>query len=214
MVKLDGVEKRYDDSTNLRFKDYVFRSGESYCILGPSGCGKSTLLNLISGRALPTSGKVVYGVGTVSRRLFDGPEPDGNKILDIGYTMQELLLLEDFSVMDNMMIVPKADKQSVLLILELLLLSGKTKTKAKNLSGGERQRLAIARNLLRSFDIALYDEPTASVNFDLANLIMKLITNEHKKTNNTLIVVTHDERLTGYFDHVIGFDNLIVGESN
>jgi putative ABC transport system ATP-binding protein len=87
----------------------------------------------------------------------------------------------------------------------------KRKSKIKNLSGGEKQRVAIARALIKSPKVMLCDEPTASLNTAKGIQIIELITKLHKEQDNTLLVVTHDDRLTGYFDNTLNIMDLLGG---
>ena len=134
----------------------------------------------------------------------------------IGYILQDFKLFEDFTVKDNLEILlnlanEKLSNNQIKEILKQVGLEHKIKSKVKHLSGGEKQRVAIARVLAKNYNILLCDEPTGSLNKTLANDLMELIINVHKKAKNTLIVVSHDETMAKYFDEVVRFENLLEG---
>ena len=134
----------------------------------------------------------------------------------IGYILQDFRLFEDFTVKDNLEILlnlenEKLSNNQIKEILKQVGLEHKIKSKVKHLSGGEKQRVAIARVLAKNYNILLCDEPTGSLNKSLANELIQLIIDVHKKAKNTLIVVSHDETMAKYFDEVVRFENLLEG---
>ncbi len=211
MVNLLDVCKKYNADTKIKLKDYSFEINKSYCILGPSGSGKSTLLNIIAGIVKPTTGKVIIG-GTEITSLTE-TKVDGFRYKNIGYITQDLKLFEDFTVKDNLEIVAMGGELtfSPKDVLEWVGLEHKLNSKVKALSGGEKQRVAIARSLLKSPSVMLCDEPTGSLNTAKGIEIMELIVKLHKMHKNTLIVVTHDDRMAKYFDEVIRFEDMLGG---
>ena len=125
-------------------------------------------------------------------------------------------LFGDFTVKDSIEILlnllnEKLSNNQIKEILKQVGLEHKINSKVKHLSGGEKQRVAIARVLAKNYNILLCDEPTGSLNKTLANDLMELIINVHKKAKNTLIVVSHDETMAKYFDEVVRFENLLEG---
>lgn len=212
MIELVGVNKVHSVDTVISFKDTKFEEGKSYCILGPSGCGKSTLLNLIAGVIHPTEGDVI--VNGVKLNSLSQSELDRFRYKNLGYISQDFRLFEDFTVLDNLKIVGTG---GVLVntpehVLGLVGLKSKINKKVKTLSGGEKQRVSIARALLGNPSIMLCDEPTASLNYKLALDIMNLIVEAHKLAGNTLLVVTHDDRMVKFFDVIVKFDELLKEE--
>lgn len=225
MINLKNVSKVYGDGeTTISLSDLEFKRGQAYCILGPSGCGKSTLLNMLAGVAKPSEGtievKVEGGLGsgysdfaptTLFLNSLNQKELDRYRATFTGYISQDFRLLEEFTVMDNLKIASKVGEHlnSPDDVLSWVGLEHKHKTRIKNLSGGEKQRVSIARALLKNPELMLCDEPTASLNFSLASQIMQLLVDTHKRTANTLIVVTHDQRMVEYFDHTYHFGDVI-----
>lgn len=214
MIALKGVKKSYNSETSIELKDFVFETKKSYCILGPSGSGKSTLLNMISGIVKPSGGSVLVDGEDVS--TFTQKQIDEFRYNNIGYISQDLKLFDEFTVKDNLGLVELGGKISKdpIEVLKWVGLEHKIKAKAKTLSGGEKQRVAIARSLLKSPKVMLCDEPTASLNTTKGIEIIELLIKLHKANGNTLLVVTHDDRLSKYFDEVIKFEEMLGGEGD
>lgn len=212
MIQIKGIYKKFENE-NIEFADIKFENNKSYVILGPSGCGKSTLLNLLSGNIKADGGSIEitiddnkYNLEELSRENLEEFRRN-----NIGYVSQDLNLFENLSVYDNLKIISEVKdiKYSIEETIEAVGLSRKLKQKVKTLSGGEKQRVCIARVLLQDCNIILCDEPTGSLNQVLANEIIELLIKLHKRNNSILIVVTHDERLTSYFDEVIKYEDFI-----
>lgn len=217
MIKLNNLTKTYKD-TKISIKSIRFNKQTSYLILGPSGSGKSTMLNLIGGLTRPTSGDIQINLEnqTIDITKLKDKQLKKLRLDNIGYILQDFKLFEDFTVKDNIEILlnlsnKKISTQQLKEILKQVGLEHKINSKVKYLSGGEKQRVAIARVLANNYDILLCDEPTGSLNKSLANELIQLIIDVHKKAKNTLIVVSHDETMAKYFDEVVRFENLIEG---
>ncbi|NOV01509.1 ABC transporter ATP-binding protein [Paenibacillus planticolens] len=214
MIKTSDLKKVYSDGeTKINIQDIEFEKGKSYCILGPSGCGKSTLLNIIAGVVKPTTGDVHIQLSDSTIQLSNMSQGQLDKFRSnhVGYISQDFSLLDSFTIMDNMKLASKVGTvvNSPETAIEWVGLARKAKSKVKDLSGGEKQRVSIARALIRNPEIMLCDEPTASLNTKLAHEIIELLVSSHKQSGNTLIVVTHDDRLVSYFDHTVRFDSLL-----
>lgn len=218
LLELRQLSKKYADNTIL-LKDVVFEDGKSYLILGASGIGKSTMLSMIGGLIKPSSGAILL---SDEDKVIDIAKLSNKELLGlrrgtVGYIVQDFQLFDDFSVEDNIKLKQTIDKnnsKSVESVLKLVGLEGKQKSKVKNLSGGEKQRVAIARSLVGDYKVLLCDEPTGSLNKQIANELMSLLVETHKLQNNILIVVSHDDRMTKYFDEVIYFEDILRGSEN
>lgn len=218
LLELRQLSKKYADNTIL-LKDVVFEDGKSYLILGASGIGKSTMLSMIGGLIKPSSGAILL---SDEDKVIDIAKLSNKELLGlrrgtVGYIVQDFQLFDDFSVEDNIKLKQTIDKNNskpVESVLKLVGLEGKQKSKVKNLSGGEKQRVAIARSLVGDYKVLLCDEPTGSLNKQIANELMSLLVETHKLQNNILIVVSHDDRMTKYFDEVIYFEDILRGSEN
>lgn len=212
MIEIKDTYKNFDNE-RINFADIKFKDNKSYVILGPSGCGKSTLLNLLSGNLKADGGNIEisindnkYNLKELSKEKLEVFRRD-----NISYVSQEFNLFENFSVYDNLKLISEVKdiKYSIEEAINSVGLSKKIRQKVNTLSGGEKQRVCIARAVLQNGNIILCDEPTGSLNQALANEIIELLINLHKKNKSTLIVVTHDERLISYFDEVIRYEDFI-----
>ena len=135
-------------------------------------------------------------------------EKDKFRIKKIGYIFQDFKLIEEMSVMDNIEVlrIEGIDTSSAPELLKKLSMYEKRNKKIKELSGGEKQRVAIVRALVKKPDIILADEPTGNLNFSIGETVIKELTEVAQ--GKTLIVVSHDERLTKYFDVVINMNDM------
>ena len=209
MIKIKGVSKKFPNETAIDYKDMTFEDGKSYMLLGASGCGKSTLLNMIAGILSPETGEIE--IDGVSVSSMTQAEKDRFRIKNIGYIFQDFKLITDMTVMDNIEILrlEKVDISDTDRVLEALGILEKKNKKVKHLSGGERQRVAIARAIVKKPDIILADEPTGNLNFTIGEAVIRQLM--EVSAGKTLIAVTHDERLSKYFDYIIDMNEMTGG---
>ena len=115
------------------------------------------------------------------------------------------------TVLDNINILrlEGVDTSDAVMLLQDLGIGEKKNSKIKHLSGGQKQRVAIARALVKKPKIILADEPTGNLNFAIGEQVMKELVKISQ--GNTLIAVTHDERLSKYFDEVIDMNEMTGG---
>ena len=180
--------------------------GEFVAIVGPSGSGKSTLLHIIGGIDKPTSGKVFVS-GTDISIL----KPDKMTIFrrrNIGIIYQFYNLIPTLNVEDNI-ILPilldskKVDHNKLDETIKLLGLENRRKAMPSELSGGEQQRASIARALMNEPSIILADEPTGNLDSKASKEIVELFRYYNKAYKQTLLIVTHDERIALQADRII-----------
>ena len=209
MIEINGLKKQFQNETVIEYKDVTFESGKSYMLLGASGCGKSTLLNIIAGILSPSEGTVTID-GTVMTKESQ-KKKDKFRIEQIGYIFQDFKLIEEMTVLDNINILKlegiKTDEAPK--ILSELGIYDKRHSKIKHLSGGQKQRVAIARALVKKPNIILADEPTGNLNFAIGEEVIKELV--RAGGGKTLIAVTHDDRLSKYFDVVIDMNEITSG---
>ena len=205
MIKLEHVSKTYS-GTLTSAKDVPavtdislhIKKGEFVFIVGDSGSGKSTLIKMLLREIQPTQGRIIVN-GTDITRLKN------RKIAlyrrQIGTVFQDFRLLKDRNVYENVAFaqrvieVPNRNiKKNVPVMLSLVGLAGKYKSKIKELSGGEQQRVAIARALINNPPILLADEPTGNVDPRNTCEIMKLLETINRG-GTTVIVVTHNREI-------------------
>ena len=205
MTKIFG-----EGDTEVRALDNVsltVNRGEFVLIVGSSGSGKSTLLNMIGLLDGPTSGKIILDE-TETTQLSDSQISEyRNKKL--GFIFQFSNLLQDLSVLENVMLPQQIQQNSedVLQKAKQLLvrvgLEDQIPKRANKISGGQAQRVAIARGLVNNPAIVLADEPTGNLDSVTAANIVKLMKTMAKELNQTFIIVTHDRQQFPDVDRVI-----------
>ena len=181
--------------------------GEFVLIVGSSGSGKSTLLNMIGLLDGPTSGRIILD-NTETTQLSDSQVSEyRNKKL--GFIFQFSNLLQDLSVLENVMLPQQIqqDSENILQKAKQLLvrvgLEDQIPKRANKISGGPAQRVAIARGLVNNPTIVLADEPTGNLDSVTAANIVKLMKTMAKELNQTFIIVTHDRQQFPDVDRVI-----------
>lgn len=213
MIKLDNINKYYFKGENreihvvnnisLEFPDAGFVT-----ILGASGSGKTTLLNIIAGLDKYDSGTVTYDDKVFDKYKMDDVDALRNE--KMGYIFQNYLLINHFSVYENLRIAleaidvtdPKEQKKRIEYALRCVGLFKYRKKKVKNLSGGQMQRVSIARCIVKNCDIIIADEPTGNVDTENTIQIMNIL----KKISQTklVILVTHEMNIARYYsDRII-----------
>ena len=205
MTKIFG-----EGDTEVRALDNVsltINRGEFVLIVGSSGSGKSTLLNMIGLLDGPTSGRIILD-NTETTQLSDSQVSEyRNKKL--GFIFQFSNLLQDLSVLENVMLPQQIQQNSedVLQKAKQLLvrvgLEDQIPKRANKISGGQAQRVAIARGLVNNPTIVLADEPTGNLDSVTAANIVKLMKTMARELNQTFIIVTHDRQQFPDVDRVI-----------
>ena len=205
MTKIFG-----EGDTEVRALDNVsltINRGEFVLIVGSSGSGKSTLLNMIGLLDGPTSGKIILDE-TETTQLSDSQISEyRNKKL--GFIFQFSNLLQDLSVLENVMLPQQIQQNSedILQKAKQLLvrvgLEDQIPKRANKISGGQAQRVAIARGLVNNPTIVLADEPTGNLDSVTAANVVKLMKTMARELNQTFIIVTHDRQQFPDVDRVI-----------
>ena len=165
-------------------------AGETVAITGKSGEGKTTLLHILGTLETPTTGEVEICGEKASAKLRNE---------QIGFIFQAYNLLEEYTVLENVLMPAKIGKKEkrkeALALLEEVGLSHRLHFPAKLLSGGEKQRVALARAFLNDPALILADEPSGNLDHANSHMIYDLLLNAAKKRNKALVVVTHDQEL-------------------
>lgn len=211
MVQCDNLVKIYktDDLevVALQGLDLQVEQGELMAIVGNSGSGKSTLLNMLGGLDKPSAGKLtVDGKNLTSFTKWDLVK---YKRETVGFVWQNnarnlipyLTALENVELPMLLQGKPKRDKAWEL--LEAVGLGHRMKNKLHQLSGGEQQRVAIAIALANGCRLLLADEPTGSLDSKMGDIILELFKELNRTLGLTIIIVTHDTRLTKKVDRIV-----------
>ncbi len=175
MIELHSVKKIYKERTVLDVPQLCIRDGESVALAGANGSGKTTLLRILA-RVLRTDS------GTVTA-------PD-----DVLYLPQHPYAFRG-TVLDNVLIGAKEEREKAQQLLEELELSALAGKRAQSLSGGELQKLALCRVLIRPCALLLLDEPTAALDTRGTELVRDALARYKTQTNCTLVFSTHAPQL-------------------
>lgn len=185
----------------------IIERGEFVMILGESGSGKTTLLHILGLMDEGTEGEYFFdGTDTASLSEQEKAKLRNKKL---GFVFQKYHLIKTMTTMENIELPlgyakkKKAERRKAAdAMLQRVGLSEKLKARVSELSGGQQQRVAIARALVGQPEIILADEPTGNLDSVTAAEIMELFASLHKE-GNTIIMITHNERLVSYASRVI-----------
>ncbi len=193
-IRLENINKSYGKHKILDNLNISIYPEDFITIIGASGSGKSTLLNILG--TLED-----YDSGEVESFGYKDPIKDykNSMILrreKIAYLFQNFALIENMTVKENLDIALKYskyknDKEKIRQILDMLGVIDKIDNKIYELSGGQQQRVAMARVLLKPYQILLADEPTGSLDKSNKDILIKILIEENKK-GKTIVVVSHD----------------------
>ena len=221
VIELSGIRKDYRTGNvpvpALRGVDFTVEEGEFTSIAGPSGSGKTTLLNIIGCLNSPTEGKVVLGDQDIS--TLDKNELARIRRYQIGFVFQTFNLVPVLTAYENvefaLSLLGKYSKDEmrsrVYDLLRDVGLEGMEDRRPNDLSGGQQQRVAIARSLIKEPKLVLADEPTANLDSETGEDILKLMVEMNTKNNTTFLFSTHDPMVMDYAKRLVSLkDGLIV----
>lgn len=211
VIRLRGLQKRFGvgDAENIAINniDLTIKKGEFVAIMGPSGCGKTTLLNILG--LLDQSIDGEYELNGQSVDSMSRYKQARIRSQQIGFVFQNFNLVSRLNVIENValpLIYNGITHTKRLMIASDILrnfhLNEREYYMPHQLSGGQIQRVAIARALVNEPSIILADEPTGNLDSQASHIIMEELSDLHKR-GNTVIMVTHNPRLTTYANRVI-----------
>lgn len=210
ILKVEHLTKVYGKGeTQVNALDDVSFSvekGEFVAIIGPSGSGKSTLLHILGGVDRPTTGEVIidntsiYGLNETKLAIF--------RRRQIGLIYQFYNLIPVLNVEENITLPllldgRKVDEDHLKEIIATLRLENRKKHLPNQLSGGQQQRVSIGRALVSNPAIILADEPTGNLDSKNSEEILELLKYSNRTFNQTLIMITHDEKIALQADRII-----------
>ena len=208
MIKVSNIHKRFGELEVLRGVSLEVKEGEIVSIVGASGAGKTTLLQIM-GTLLPADGGEVE---IADVKVFDLNEKRTAEFRNrhIGFVFQFHNLLPEFSALENVMMPAliggtkrKEDKQRAMELLAAVGLTDRADHKPAQMSGGEQQRVAIARALINRPSVIFADEPTGNLDTHNRDEIQRLLFDVREKFGQTIVMVTHDEKLADMADRKI-----------
>lgn len=216
ILEARDISKSFKNGTNdqvLSHISFVVNKGEFVSLVGKSGCGKSTLLYILSTMDTDYDGELL-----IDEELVTGK--NANRLAEvrnekIGFVFQFHYLLNEFTVLDNVIIpalklnrlTEKEIKDKALHWLQTLDIE-KTMYKRPNaLSGGEKQRVAIARALINDPHIIMGDEPTGNLDKKNSGIVFDIFKNLATQYNQTLFIVTHDPEFAAGSHRIIEMED-------
>ena len=212
LLNVEDLEKRFGGITALTDYSVKIRRGELVGLIGPNGAGKTTVFNLLSGVLKPNGGRIYFNNRDITRL-----RPDQNTALGIARTFQNIRLFKELSVLDNIKVAfhmrlgrdlwktlfhtsqyRQAEiemRQRSYEIMELFGLVSVKDIPAKNLPYGIQRRVEIARAMATLPKLLLLDEPSAGLNPNETEELVKILQNIHRKNDLTIFLVEHDMKL-------------------
>ena len=216
VLLLDSISRIYNQGNNeIKVLDNVnlsIKKGEIVSLIGNSGSGKSSLLHIAGLLELPNSGEII--INDIKFSAMSEKERTISRRNSIGFIYQFHHLLSDFTAIDNIMIPmliaghqksyakDKAEK-----LLSKLELFDRKDHLPSQMSGGEQQRVSIARSLANNPDILLADEPTGNLDSKTADLVFNQFLDLAKDENMSVLLATHNIKLSDKSDRVISLQN-------
>jgi putative ABC transport system ATP-binding protein len=214
ILRVENLSKMYGTGESavkaLDNVSFSVNKGEFVAIIGPSGSGKSTLLHMLGGVDTPTTGKVfventdIYELDETKLAIF--------RRRQIGLIYQFYNLIPVLSVEENITLPLLLDGQKIKKgqldeIISTLGLMDRLNHLPNQLSGGQQQRVSIGRALINNPALVLADEPTGNLDSKNSAEIIDLLKLSNKKYHQTLIIITHDERIALQADRIISIED-------
>lgn len=214
MIRALNLHKTYTQADNilhvLKGVSLDIAEGEVMAIVGPSGAGKSTLLHCLGGLDQPSQGSVEF----LGEDLYSLPDAKRAALrnAEVGFVFQAYHLLPELTALENV-ILPALVKNNSrktsaieldgVKLLEEVGLGARVTHRPSQLSGGEQQRVAIARALMNAPKVIFCDEPTGNLDSASGAMVMDILLSLNAKAKQTVVVVTHDERIARRVGRVV-----------
>ena len=212
MLQVEALSKTYTSGSEkvhaVQEVSFSASAGEFLAIVGPSGSGKTTLLAMLGALLTPSRGSIQIN----NQRLEELSEKKRThyRKKNVGYVFQANNLVPFLTAKENLLLISeiggvkkKVAQNRVDKLIEELGLSKRKNALATDLSGGERQRIAIGRSLMNKPDLILVDEPTAALDSERGQQVVRSLIQEVKQRHVLGIMVTHDLAMAAQSDRVL-----------
>lgn len=210
ILKIENLSKVYGKGeTAVKALDdisFSVNKGEFVAIIGPSGSGKSTLLHMLGGVDQPTSGKVfvdntdIYNLNETQLAIFRRRQIG---LIYQFYNLIPVLTVEENITLPILLDGHKVDQDHFNDIVQTLGIKNRLEHLPNQLSGGQQQRVSIGRALISNPSLVLADEPTGNLDSENSKEIIDLLKMFNRTYNQTLIMITHDDRIALQADRII-----------
>ena len=221
VLRTEDLTREYGFGDNkviaLNHVSFSVEEGEFVTILGPSGSGKSTLLHLLGGVDKPTFGKVYIG----GQSIYEMKEREltAFRRREIGQIYQFYNLIPVLNVEENICLPMLLDhrqteRKDLDELLDLLGLTERVNHLPSELSGGQQQRVAIGRALISKPKLILADEPTGNLDQKNSREIIKLFRELNEKYGQTILLITHDEKIAEHAERILVIEDGQIVEDN
>lgn len=205
-MRIEGLSHSVGSKQIMAAPDWQQAPGAHALVLGPSGSGKTTLINAVTGLITPTQGRVIIDGKDMSH--LGATARDALRRRTIGLVFQTLRLIPALTVRQNLALAQHIsrgthDSIAIEALLARVGLAHRIDAKPRTLSQGEGQRAAIARALITSPKLVVADEPTSALDDANAFAMIDLLFETAAATGATLLVATHDTRITARFSTVL-----------
>ncbi len=216
ILEAKAISKEFNDPVKVKVLtdiNIAIAKGEFVALTGKSGCGKSTLLYILSTMDTDYEGELLIdNVSMVHKKEAALAKVRNEKI---GFVFQFHYLLEEFTVLKNVMLPglklarlsEKEVEHAAMDKLKVLDIDKLAMKKANQLSGGEKQRVAIARALINNPDIIMGDEPTGNLDKKNSDIVFDLFKKLSAEFNQTLLIVTHDQSFADRTHRIIEMED-------
>jgi putative ABC transport system ATP-binding protein len=212
IIELKNVKKIYrmgnERISAVEDVSFTIKKGEFCCLYGVSGSGKSTLLNLMAGIEKVSAGQIIIKGKNVHKMSEKSLAKFRQN--NLGFVFQSYNLMNSMTALENVELPlvfkrfrTKKRKKLAIDMLKKVGLGARLKHKPKEMSGGQQQRVGIARAFVSNPEIVFADEPTGNLDSKTSKEVMDLIKGMADTNHQTIVMVTHDKRLTEYADRII-----------
>ena len=211
LISFENVGKIYRTGSvtyeALHDVNLTIDEGELVVILGPSGAGKSTLLNLLGGLDAATSGKIFFS--TEELTAFNDAKLGRFRSLDVGIIFQFYNLVPTLTAYENVALMEELGIKIMdpLMALDMVGLADKKDSFPSQLSGGQQQRISIARALAKQPRLLLCDEPTGALDTNTGRDVLRILQDQSRVHNKTVVMVTHNSLFAEVADKVVYVKN-------
>jgi len=190
VIEINNLSKKYENTLAVKSMSFKINKGQTIGLLGPNGCGKSTTIGMLLGLIKPTSGSVMINGQNMENNRTDLLQKM-NFISPYIELPKKLTIEENLQVYGRMYGVKNLDNK-IYEIIEMLNLKEFRKRKTGELSSGQKNKVSLAKAFINDPEILLLDEPTASLDPDVADYVRGIIESFASNKQKTILIASHN----------------------